>query len=129
MTTQKYPPISPGTLVKTTQENSDDWTKEALKTRRWGVRGAVIAHHDSHGLCYDVRHEDGTRGSYDPSELEVDDEKALVVECLADVHAALHPDHIQTREELVRRLRERADFIEGEIRVANFLADEVATDN
>jgi hypothetical protein len=28
-------------------------------------------HHDSHGLCYDVRHDDGTEGCYDPSEFEV----------------------------------------------------------
>ena len=50
-----------------------------------------------------------------------DSNSSRVAECLADVHAALHPDHIQTREELVRRLRERADFIEGEIETDNFL--------
>ena len=41
--------------------------------------------------------------------------------CLADVHVALHPDHTRTREELVRRLKERADFIEREIEADDFL--------
>ena len=69
-----YPPISPGTSVKTTKPNlsmRDEWTDEGWAERKWGVRGKVLVHHDSHGLCYDVRHEDGTVGCYDPSELEV----------------------------------------------------------
>lgn len=72
--TMKYPLISPGTSVKTTEPNwslRKEWTDEGWGRRRWNVRGTVITHHDSHGLCYDVRHEDGTVGSYDPSELEV----------------------------------------------------------
>lgn len=36
-----------------------------------GVEGEVIGEHNSHGLCYDVQHEDGTTVSYDPLELEV----------------------------------------------------------
>jgi len=72
MTNKGYPPISPGTLVKTTEDTGcDDWTREALASRKWGVRGMVITHHDSHGLCYEVKHEDGTVGYYDPSEIEV----------------------------------------------------------
>jgi len=74
MTPEKYPPISPGTSVKTTQPNwakRSDWTNEGWASKRWGVKGSVLTHHDSHGLCYDVRHEDGTEGTYDPSELEV----------------------------------------------------------
>lgn len=72
--TKKYPPISARTKVKTTQANialRKEWTDEAWEKRKWGVQGTVITHHDSHGLCYDVRHEDGTEGCYDPSELEV----------------------------------------------------------
>ncbi len=71
---EKYPPISPGTRVRTTQENPrlrDEWTEMARTKRRWGVEGTVLVHHDSHGLHYDVRHQDGTEGPYDPSELEV----------------------------------------------------------
>lgn len=70
----KYPPISPGTVVKTTQPNLEmrnEWTDEGWARRRWGVRGTVITRHDSHGLCYGVRHPGGTVGCYDPSELEV----------------------------------------------------------
>lgn len=65
--------VDPGTLVRTTNPNPeiDDWTDEALAKRKWNVWGIVITHHDSHGLCYDVRHEDGTEGSYDPSEIEI----------------------------------------------------------
>lgn len=71
---KKWPPISPGTSVRTTEPNWNlrkEWTDEGWGRRRWGVQGTVVIHHDSHGLCYDVRHQDGTVGSYDPSELEV----------------------------------------------------------
>ena len=70
----KYPPISPGTVIVTMQPNlemRDEWTDEGWASRKLGVRGTVITHHDSHGLYYDVRHTDGTVGCYDPSELKV----------------------------------------------------------
>jgi hypothetical protein len=69
-----WPPISPGTIVRTTQPNWDkreDWTDEGWESRLWGVEGSIIMHHDSHGLCYDVRHPDGTQGCYDPTEIEI----------------------------------------------------------
>lgn len=68
----KWSPISPGTFVKTTEPNMsqrENWTGEGWLKRKWGVRGTVLTHHDSHGLCYDVIHEDGSLGCYDPSEL------------------------------------------------------------
>ena len=71
---EEWPPIKPDTQVKTTQPNSDmlnGWSKEALLERRWDVSGVVFSHHDSHGLCYGVRHDDGSTGYYDPSELEI----------------------------------------------------------
>ena len=70
---QRWPPISYGTKVVTTVPNTevDDWTEEALLKRKWGVSGTIIMHHDSHGLCYEIRHEDGTVGCYDPTEFEV----------------------------------------------------------
>jgi len=74
MTSEKYPPISPGTPVRTTEPNMSkrgEWTDEGWASKKWGVQGTVITHHDSHGLCYDVRHEDGTQSCYDPSELDV----------------------------------------------------------
>ncbi len=73
MTMKKWPPISPCTPVRTTQETPDvsDWTEEARASRQWGVKGEVVTHHDSHGLSYEVRHPDGTIGHYDPTELEM----------------------------------------------------------
>ena len=71
---RKWPPIDPGTEVRTTEPNMEmrrEWTAEAWASKKWDVRGTVVTHHDSHGLCYDVKHEDGSIGSYDPSELEV----------------------------------------------------------
>jgi hypothetical protein len=70
----KWPPISPGTTVMTTKPNlqkRNQWTDEGWAGRQWGVQGSVITHHDSHGLCYEVRHPDGTVGCYDPSELQI----------------------------------------------------------
>ena len=74
MNTEKWPPLDPRTKVRTTEPNlqkRDEWTNEGWASKKWGVRGTIIAHHDSHGLCYDVLHEDGTLGCYDPSEFEV----------------------------------------------------------
>ena len=44
---------------------------DPILARRSGATGRVIAVHDSHGLCYDVQHEDGTVGCYEPHELAV----------------------------------------------------------
>ncbi|OHA78765.1 MAG: hypothetical protein A2V96_01345 [Candidatus Yonathbacteria bacterium RBG_16_43_6] len=73
MSTQKWPPISSGTLVKTTQENPDvtGWTPEALASRQWGVDGKVVTHHDAHGLSYEVKHPDGSIGYYDLTEFNL----------------------------------------------------------
>ena len=69
-----WPPINVGTEVVTTEANDSviGWTEEALASRKWGMAGFVIDHHDSHGLSYVVRHQDDhSVGHYDPSELEV----------------------------------------------------------
>ena len=69
-----WPPLNNGTLVRTTKPNlgmRKEWTEEGWESRRWGVLGKIIRHHDSHGLCYEVWHADETVGFYDPSELEV----------------------------------------------------------
>lgn len=62
-----------GTRVKTVavESPSTDWTEEGKRSRKFGITGSVITHHDSHGFCYDVRHDDGTDGCYDPEELEL----------------------------------------------------------
>jgi len=60
-----------GLEVRTVQPKvpTTGWTQEALHARRWNVTGIITARHDSHGLCYDVRHDDGTSGAYEPHEL------------------------------------------------------------
>lgn len=83
MTTQKHPPLDVGTLVITTEKKLHDreWTAEARAARKWGVLGTIQTHHDSHGLCYEVTHFDGSVGVYDPSELQelsAADEAALL---------------------------------------------------
>jgi len=67
--------LSVGTKVKTLQPQTPDreWTSQSLGQRKWGIDGVVIACHDSHGLCYDVRHADGTCGHYASAELETMD--------------------------------------------------------
>lgn len=67
----KGPPLAPGTPVRTTTPNEArrrEWTEEGWAKKRSGVEGVIVTHHDSHGLCYDIRHNDGTVGCYDPSE-------------------------------------------------------------
>ncbi len=74
MEQKPYPPIAPGTKVKTTQEDptaASQYIEGARTNCQWGVEGTVVTHHDSHGLCYDVRHADGTEQTYEPTELEV----------------------------------------------------------
>lgn len=74
-----YPPLKPGTTVRTTRPDMSrrrDWTEEGWSARKWGVSGSIITHHDSHGLCYDVHHKDGTQASYNPNELEIEASKA-----------------------------------------------------
>ena len=68
-------PISAGTAIVTTRPNwgkRNKWTTEGWEKRKWGIRGTVIAHQDSRGLCYDVLHQDGTTGCYDPTEFVID---------------------------------------------------------
>ena len=53
-----------------------DWTAEALDARNRVVMrageatGCVVAVHDSHGLCYDVRFANGVVACYDPDEVQ-----------------------------------------------------------
>lgn len=66
--------IPNGTHVRTTRPNEalkGEWAPNVWNERQWGVEGVVIDHHDSHGLCYEVRHPDGSIGAYDPSEIEM----------------------------------------------------------
>ncbi len=64
-------PLENGTRIRTTIENDavTDWGEGARDHCQWGVEGTIITHHDSHGDCYEVRHDDGTIAAYDPSEV------------------------------------------------------------
>ena len=66
-----WPPWMLGTKVRTVRSRTEskDWTPDALKQRRWDVCGDILRHSDSHGLCYLVKHEDGTEGWYERREL------------------------------------------------------------
>ncbi|MEK9182802.1 MAG: hypothetical protein AAB809_01855 [Patescibacteria group bacterium] len=73
-TAEKWPPILPGIAVKTTKPNMalrKEWSEKGWASKKWGMKGYVITYRDGCGLYYSVRHEDGTEGCYDPSELEV----------------------------------------------------------
>jgi hypothetical protein len=75
LTKAKHPSYLVGKMVKTTKTGTlrTDWADGVWEKRQWGVNGRIVARHDSHGICYDVKHEDGSIGSYDPSELEPED--------------------------------------------------------
>jgi hypothetical protein len=55
-----------------------DFTLEGQMNRRCNTIGTVVAdwqsspEHNSHGLCYDVRHVDGSLGCYDPDEITLE---------------------------------------------------------
>ncbi|MFA6018347.1 MAG: hypothetical protein WCT28_02920 [Patescibacteria group bacterium] len=76
MSANNYPPIPNGTMVKTTVPNSDmagGWNELALAERlgRWGKKGTVVEHSDSHGLCYKVMFDDNAVAWFDPQEFEL----------------------------------------------------------
>lgn len=60
-----------GTPVRTAISPLHDaeYTMSGRRERRWGVTGVVQGYHDSHGLCYEVLHEDGTVGTYEEDEI------------------------------------------------------------
>lgn len=52
-------------------KHNDSFIPESIPLRKWGIKGIIIDRHDAHGLCYDVRHEDGSIGTYCPDELRL----------------------------------------------------------
>lgn len=39
--------------------------------RRWAAKGHLTGYSNSHGLCFEVTHDDGSLGYYEPSELKL----------------------------------------------------------
>lgn len=72
-TTMTKKPLKNGTMVQINvdpQRIAGDWTPEAIASRKMKGKGVVQGHHDSHGLCYKVAHDDdGTIGAYESHEL------------------------------------------------------------
>jgi len=61
-----------GRLVKTIDDaDSDYWNNPKARGCQWGVLGQIIHYSNSHGLCFKVRHNDGSIAWYDPEELEL----------------------------------------------------------
>ena len=59
-----------GVLTVRPEKESTDWSKDTLKERKWGVKGVLVDRSDGHGLVYQIRHNDGTTGWYEPRELK-----------------------------------------------------------
>ncbi len=57
-----------GSKVTTLHSKTDDWSFEAKQARKWGVNGTVTDLSNSHGLCYEIKHDDSSVAWYDPSE-------------------------------------------------------------
>ena len=85
---------------------------KAIPHRKFSVLGTIIAHHDSHGLCYDVRHEDGTVGCYDSRELVVqiegcDVQVAEILEILAQWGWDRHVSFKEVQNALYEEIKKR----------------------
>jgi len=52
---------------------TNDWTDEALASRKSEGEGVVIEEKNAHGQCFRVQHDDGSIGVYDPHELQVNE--------------------------------------------------------
>lgn len=60
-----------GDFVCTIQDaGRDDWQCDSRICCAWGVIGQILDISDAHGLCYFVRHGDGTCSWYDHDELK-----------------------------------------------------------
>ena len=74
-----------GTEVQTTEDNgSTDWNRSNPRQCQWGAEGVIVniftgqsKHTFGHGLCYLVRHKDGSKVWYEPEELELNEEERI----------------------------------------------------
>ena len=67
-----------GTKIKTIRQEegvAKNWVPAALDSRKWDTLGIVVKINEEHGLCYGVRHDDGSTGWYDRNELEVQEDE------------------------------------------------------
>jgi len=57
--------------IRSNPENDAEYMPGAV--RRWGAKGTIKQYSNSHGLCFDVEHDDGVLGYYEPDELKLID--------------------------------------------------------
>ena len=55
--------------VRTDPRNDAEYMPDVLRV--WGVTGTITGYSNSHGLCFEVAHDDGTVGCYEPDELRL----------------------------------------------------------
>ena len=80
-----------GTKVLTRHDlvpENRNYVREAWPRRRPGQTGEIVKHSNSHGLCFEVLHKDGTSGWYESDELDV---LRQCPECLV-LYGDDHPD-------------------------------------
>jgi hypothetical protein len=75
-----------------TQPTPHDFTSEALATRKWGVTGRIEMEHNSHGLCYRVRHSDNSEGYYTLFELIPEPHPHAVAALIESTFARYQPE-------------------------------------
>lgn len=56
-------------LTVCVDNQSNDWSPDALSGRKFGEEGEIIDFSNSHGTVYLVRHKDKSVGWYEPREL------------------------------------------------------------
>lgn len=116
---ENWPPLENGTSVRTVAipNPPEDWTEEAKVGREFGVLGTILTHHDSAGLCYEVRHEDGVVGAYDSRELAIqiggyDVQVAEILAILAGFGWGRHDEECSSDGSLCRHARGNIAFQE-----------------
>jgi len=61
-----------GQRVRTLQDTKPTgYERGARSGNVWGMTGRIAQLHTGHGMCYQVQHDDGSTGMYEPEELEV----------------------------------------------------------
>jgi hypothetical protein len=113
-----------GEKVRTTRNaGRGDWSPAARRDVSWGVEGAVIVIHDSHGLCYEVCHDgSGIIAPYEHEELE------LASVGIFDSNCITYEEEVARRKEeheiMMERIRSMPDAVEEAIEELSKLKSE-----
>ncbi|KKK75189.1 hypothetical protein LCGC14_2876240 [marine sediment metagenome] len=80
-----------GTKVRTRDDlvpENKEYQRKAWAKRKPGMIGEIVKHSNSHGLCFEVLHNNGSSGWYEPDEVDV---LRQCPECLV-LYGDDHPD-------------------------------------